>query len=44
MAATATGQMMRPRASWNERLHLFPPPVDWILGRSLHFVARLDRS
>jgi SAM-dependent methyltransferase len=31
-------------ASWNERLHLFPRPVDWILGRSLHFVARLERT
>jgi len=30
-------------ASWNERLGLFPLPVDWILGRSLHFVARLER-
>jgi SAM-dependent methyltransferase len=31
-------------ASWNERLHLFPAPLDWILGRSLHFVARLERG
>jgi SAM-dependent methyltransferase len=30
-------------ASWNERLGLFPLPADWILGRSLHFVARLER-
>lgn len=30
-------------ASWNERLGLFALPVDWILGRSLHFVARLER-
>jgi SAM-dependent methyltransferase len=30
-------------ASWNEELRLFPLPVDWVLGRSLHFVARLER-
>jgi hypothetical protein len=30
-------------ASWNEALGLFPLPVDWILGRSLHFVARFER-
>ena len=29
--------------SWNEELGLFPLPVNWILGRSLHFVARLER-
>jgi SAM-dependent methyltransferase len=30
-------------ASWNEKLGLFPPPLDWVFGRSLHFVARLDK-
>jgi SAM-dependent methyltransferase len=31
-------------ASWNDRIRLFPLPVDWVLGRSLHFVARLERA
>ncbi len=30
-------------ASWSEKLGLFGLPADWILGRSLHFVARLER-
>lgn len=29
-------------ASWEERLGLFLAPADWIFGRSLHFVARLE--
>jgi SAM-dependent methyltransferase len=29
-------------ASWEERLGLFLVPADWIFGRSLHFVARLE--
>ena len=31
-------------ASWNDRIRLFPSPVDWVIGRSLHFVARLERA
>lgn len=31
-------------ASSNEELGLFPVPVNWVIGRSLHFVARLERS
>ena len=27
---------------WRENLHLYPWPVDWILGRSLHFVGSLE--
>jgi SAM-dependent methyltransferase len=27
--------------SWSDRIHLYPPPLDWIFGRSLHFVACL---
>lgn len=27
--------------SWSDRIHLYPAPVDWIFGRSLHFVAQL---
>ncbi len=27
--------------SWKERLALYPPPADWVFGRSLHFAARL---
>ena len=26
---------------WSNRLHLYPLAIDWIFGRSLHFVARL---
>ena len=29
-------------ATWEEDLGLFLPPADWIFGRSLHFVARLE--
>jgi SAM-dependent methyltransferase len=28
--------------SWDQDLHLYSLPADWIFGRSLHFVARLD--
>jgi SAM-dependent methyltransferase len=28
--------------SWNGDLKLYPGPVDWIFGRALHFVGRLD--
>ena len=28
--------------SWNVNLQLYPSPADWIFGRSLHFVGRLD--
>ena len=27
---------------WKADLELYPWPVDWIFGRSLHFIARLD--
>lgn len=26
---------------WHHRIHLYPRPLDWIFGRSLHFVAQL---
>jgi SAM-dependent methyltransferase len=26
---------------WRTELHLYPGPVDWVFGRSLHFIARL---
>lgn len=28
--------------AWEKDLGLYPRPVDWLFGRSLHFVARLD--
>jgi SAM-dependent methyltransferase len=27
---------------WKEDLGIYPIPADWIFGRSLHFIARLD--
>jgi ubiquinone/menaquinone biosynthesis C-methylase UbiE len=27
---------------WNKDLRLYPEPADWVFGRSLHFVARLE--
>lgn len=27
--------------SWNETLNLYPPPLDWIFGGSLHLIALL---
>ena len=27
---------------WNEKLNLYPIVVDWLFGRSLHFIARLE--
>lgn len=27
---------------WNRELGLYPRPVNWVFGRSLHFIARLD--
>ena len=27
---------------WNKDLRLYPGPADWMFGRSLHFVGRLD--
>lgn len=27
---------------WRKTLSLYPAPADWIFGRSLHFIARLD--
>jgi hypothetical protein len=29
-------------AAWNEELHLYPFVADWLFGRSLHFVTRLE--
>jgi ubiquinone/menaquinone biosynthesis C-methylase UbiE len=29
-------------SEYNNSLHLYPVPVDWIFGRSLQFVCRLD--
>lgn len=28
----------------SEDLHIYPPPVDWIFGRGLHFVATLSNA
>lgn len=25
---------------WQQTLHLYPPPADWLFGRKLHFLAR----
>lgn len=38
----AFGKLHLRVVSWEERLGMFPPPADWIFGRSLHFVARLE--
>lgn len=27
---------------WESALHLYPRPANWLFGRSLHFIARLD--
>ena len=27
---------------WRDRLQMYPVPADWIFGRGLHFLARLD--
>lgn len=27
---------------WEEHLHIYPWPADWVFGRRLHFVARLE--
>lgn len=29
---------------WEAELHLYPPAIDWIFGRSLHFITRLERA
>jgi len=29
-------------ASWNQRLSIYPWPADWVFGRGLHYVARLE--
>ncbi len=31
-------------AQWISQLHLYPIPADWIFGRSLHFLALLERT
>ncbi|HWE36605.1 MAG TPA: methyltransferase domain-containing protein [Isosphaeraceae bacterium] len=30
--------------AWRDDLGLYPRPADWVFGRSLHFVARLEPS
>ena len=30
--------------AWSDRIHLYPRPIDWVFGRSLHFVAELRAS
>jgi len=30
--------------TWSDRIHLYPRPIDWVFGRSLHFVAELRAS
>ena len=27
--------------SWTQQLNLYPPPIDWLCGRQLHFIAAL---
>ena len=27
--------------TWKPKLDLYPPPVDWLVGRSLHFIAQV---
>jgi SAM-dependent methyltransferase len=29
-------------STWKSALHLYPGPANWLFGRSLHFIARLD--
>lgn len=29
---------------WRSDLKLYPPPLDWLFGRSLHFIARLEKA
>ncbi|HUE61256.1 MAG TPA: class I SAM-dependent methyltransferase [Acidimicrobiales bacterium] len=29
---------------WETELHLYPHPIDWMFGRSLHFITRLERA
>jgi SAM-dependent methyltransferase len=31
-------------SSWERDLGLYPRAVDWLFGRSLHFIARLEKS
>jgi len=31
-------------AVWKENLQLYPKPADWLFGRSLHFVSRLEMT
>jgi SAM-dependent methyltransferase len=30
--------------AWDERLHIYPNPADWVFGRHLHFIARMESS
>jgi len=29
---------------WQSSLHLYPRPADWVFGRRLHFIAKLEKS
>jgi SAM-dependent methyltransferase len=31
-------------AAWQGRLQLYPGPADWLFGRGLHFLVRLERE
>jgi SAM-dependent methyltransferase len=33
---------LRP-TTWEEGLHIYPWPADWVFGRHLHFVTRLEK-
>jgi SAM-dependent methyltransferase len=38
----AFGVLALTVTTWKKSLGLYPPAIDWIAGRSLHFIARLD--
>jgi SAM-dependent methyltransferase len=40
----AFGELKWKIVAWQAKLGLYPWPASWIFGRSLHFVARLERS
>ena len=40
----AFAQLALSVRAWEEKLALYPPPADWIFGRSLHFLARLEST
>jgi SAM-dependent methyltransferase len=41
---TAFRQLDWTVAAWKTRLGLYPWPANWVFGRSLHFVARLESA